>query len=271
VTPDYFSTLGIPVVRGRAFAPQDSATSVPVALIDEAFAQTHFPGENPIGQRLDIGNGTDGAEIVGIVGNVSYSGLDELPSPTMYMPVTQDAFGTMWVMVRTAADPNSLGASVRQVVRDLDASLPVSLMSPLDEVVSESVAQQRFSMLLIAMFGMVALVLSAVGLYGVVAYSVSLRTREIGLRMAIGAMPGDVLKMVVGDGMKLAAMGVVIGTVAAFVLSRFVASMLFEVEVSDPVSYSGTALVLLLVAALACYIPARRAMRVDPMVTLQQD
>jgi putative ABC transport system permease protein len=177
----------------------------------------------------------------------------------------------MWVMVRTAADPNSLGASIRQVVRDLDASLPVSLMSPLDEVVSESVAQQRFSMLLIAMFGMVALVLSAVGLYGVVAYSVSLRTREIGLRMAIGAMPGDVLKMVVGDGMKLAAMGVVIGTVAAFVLSRFVASMLFEVEVSDPVSYSGTALVLLLVAALACYIPARRAMRVDPMVTLQQD
>jgi putative ABC transport system permease protein len=173
--------------------------------------------------------------------------------------------------VRTAADPNSLGASVRQVVRDLDASLPVSLMSPLDEVVSESVAQQRFSMLLIAMFGVVALVLSAVGLYGVVAYSVSLRTREIGLRMAIGAMPGDVLKMVVGDGMKLAAMGVVIGTVAAFVLSRFVASMLFEVEVSDPVSYSGTALVLLLVAALACYIPARRAMRVDPMVTQQQE
>jgi putative ABC transport system permease protein len=177
----------------------------------------------------------------------------------------------MWVLVRTAADPNSLGATVRQVVRDLDATLPVSLMSPLADVVSESVAQQRFSMLLIALFGLVALLLSAVGLYGVVAYSVSLRTREIGLRMAIGAQPRDVLRMVVGGGMKLAVAGVVTGTVAAFALSRFVASMLFQIEPSDPLSYAGTAAVLLVVAAAACYFPARRAMGVDPMVTLQQD
>jgi ABC-type antimicrobial peptide transport system permease subunit len=144
-------------------------------------------------------------------------------------------------------------------------------MTPLAEVVSESVAQRRFSMLLILLFGVVALFLSAVGLYGVVAYTVSLRTREIGLRMAIGAMPSDVMKMILGGGMKLAALGVVLGAAAAFALSGLVEKMLFGVEASDPASYAGTALLLMVVAALACYIPARRAMRVDPMVTLQQD
>lgn len=271
VTPEYFATLGIPILRGRAFTRQDSGTSPKVAMVDEAFVRKHYPGEDPLGRRIDIGNGTDDAEIIGVVGSVNYTGLDALPSPTMYMPTTQDGFSTLWVMARTDRDPNALQPTVRQIVRDLDSNLPAYSMTPLVEVVSESVAQRRFSMLLILLFGVVALFLSAVGLYGVVAYTVSLRTREIGLRMAIGAMPSDVLKMVLGGGMKLAALGVVLGLGAAFALSQLVEAMLFEVEPSDPGSYAATAGLLLVVAALACYFPARRAMRVDPIVTLQQD
>jgi putative ABC transport system permease protein len=271
ITPDYFTTLGIPILRGRSFTRQDSGTSAKVAMVDEAFVRKHYPGEEALGRRIDIGNGTTDAEIVGIVGSVNYSGLDALPSPTMYMPITQDSFSTVWVMARTDRDPNLLQPTVRQIVRDLDSNLPAYSMTPLVEVVAESVAQRRFSMLLILLFGMVALFLSAVGLYGVVAYTVSLRTREIGLRMAIGAMPSDVLKMVLGGGMKLAVIGVVLGLGTAYALSQLVEAMLFEVEPSDPGSYAATAGLLLVVAALACYFPARRAMRVDPMVTLQQD
>lgn len=271
ITPDYFATMGIPVLRGRAFTRQDATTGARVTIVDEAFARRHYPGEEAIGRRIDIGNGTDNAEIIGIVGNVNYSGLDALPTPTMYMSTAQDSFNTLWVMARTEGDPNALSGTVRQIVRDLDGRLPAYSMTPLAEVVSESVAQQRFSMLLILLFGGVALFLSAVGLYGVVAYTVSLRTREIGLRMAVGASPSDVLRMIVGGGMKLALLGVALGVGGALALSQLVKAMLFEVEPSDPASYAATAALLLVVAALACYIPARRAMRVDPMVTLQQE
>jgi putative ABC transport system permease protein len=271
ITPDYFTSLGIPVLRGRTFTRQDSATGAKVAIVDEAFVHRHYPGEDAIGKRIDIGNGTDDAEIVGVVGNVNYAGLDALPTPTMYMPVTQDGFSTMWVLARTNGDPNALSATVRQLARDLDPNVPAYSMTPLADVLTESVAQRRFSMLLIMLFGLVAMFLAAVGLYGVVAYTVSLRTREIGLRMAIGAMPSDVMKMILGGGMKLAALGVVLGVGAALALSQLVKSLLFEVEPSDPASYAATALLLLVVAALACYIPARRAMRVDPIVTLQQE
>lgn len=270
VTPDYFSTLKIPLLRGRGFTPQDTPTSTMVVVIDEAFVSRHYPGEDPLGRKIDIGNGTDNAEIVGVVGTVHYSGLDSTPTPTMYVPTSQDVFSTMWVMVRTDGEPIALSNTVRQIVRDLDPNQPASLMAPLADVVSESVAQRRFSMLLILLFGLVALFLSAVGLYGVVAYMVSLRTREIGLRMAIGAMPSDVMKMILGSGMKLAVLGVVLGIAGALALSQLVEAMLFNVEPSDPASYAITAGLLLLVAAAACYIPARRAMRVDPMVTLQE-
>ena len=188
----------------------------------------------------------------------------------MYMPVAQDVFSTMWMLARTDGDAARLSNTARQAVRDIDASLPTFSMTSLDDVVSESVAQRRFSMLLLILFGGVALFLAAVGLYGVVAYSVSQRTREIGLRLALGALPRDVLRMVIGGGMKLALIGVVIGVVGALLLSNLVASMLFQVEPSDPASYAGMALLLLVVAALACYFPARRAMKVDPIVALQE-
>lgn len=270
VTPDYFQTLNIPVRRGRTFTPQDRPTTPSVAVVDEGFVRRHFPDQDPIGQRIDIGNTREGSyEIVGVVGTVNHNGLDAEPLPTMYVPFSQDVFSTMWIVTRTDGDPRALIGTVRDVLGELDRTLPAYSITPLATVLNESVAQQRFSMLLITLFGGVALFLSAVGLYGVVAYTVSLRTKEIGLRMAVGAKPRDVLTLIVGGGMKLALLGVVAGTIGAFAASSLVEAMLFEVEPTDPVSYAATAGLLLVIAAIACYIPARRAMRVDPMVALQ--
>jgi putative ABC transport system permease protein len=270
-SPDYFRALGIPLLRGRGFTPQDTEKSKMVALVDDAFVRRHFPDEDPIGHGLDIGNGTDGFyEIVGVVGNVRYNGLDEKATPTMYVSARQQVFSAMWVVVQTSGDPASVAASARQVLRNIDQSLPAFLMSPVADVVYDSVAQQRFSMLLLGIFAGIAVFLAAVGLYGVVAYSVSQRTQEIGVRIAMGAQRGQVLGLVVGGGMKLAAVGVVIGVGGALLLSRFIETMLFEITPLDTVSYVVTSAILLLVAAVACYVPAQRASRVDPIVALRQ-
>jgi putative ABC transport system permease protein len=272
VSPGYFRALGIPQLRGRALSDRDTSKAPMVAVVDQAFVQRHFPDEDPIGRGIDIGNGTDGFyEIVGVVGDVHYSGLDAAAAPTMYVPFQQDVFSSMWMVVATRGEPAQMTGAVRQTVRGLDGSLPAFSIAPLADVVSESVAQRRFSMLLLGLFALVALFLAAVGLYGVVAYTVNQRTQEIGLRMAIGAKPGDVLRMVIGGGMKLAAIGVVIGIGGALALAGLVASMLYGVTPFDPASYAATAAVLLAVAALACWIPARRAMRVDPLVALRQE
>ncbi len=272
VSPHYFETLKIPVLRGRTFAAQDTEKAPLVAVVDEGFARRYFPDVDPIGQGLDIGNGTDGYHrIVGLVGSVHHDGLEGAREPTMYVPFKQDTFGAMWLLVRTTGDPEHFVPTARQLVRELDGSLPAFAMSPLTSVLSETMAQRRFSMLLLTVFALVALFLAAVGLYGVVAYSVSLRTQEIGVRMAIGAEPGDVLRMVIGGGMKLAVLGVIVGIAGALVVARLVATMLFEVTPFDPASYGATAMVLLAVSLLACYVPARRARGVDPLVALRQE
>ena len=273
VSPGYFTALGIPLRRGRLFDGRDAEKAKMVAVVDESFVARHFPNEEPIGRGIDIGNGSDGFyEIVGVVGNVHHDGLDASPDPTMYVPFKQDVFSTMWVLAAAErGDPAQLAGSVRQTVREVDRTLPAYSMSPLATIVSESVAARRFSMLLLVLFAGVALFLAAVGLYGVVSYTVSQRTREIGLRLAIGAQPGDVLRMIVGGGMKLAAAGVIIGIAAAVALAQLVESMLFDVAPSDLVSYAATSALLLAIAMLACYLPARRAMRVDPIVTLQAE
>jgi putative ABC transport system permease protein len=271
-SPDYFTALRIPLVRGRGFAPQDGEKSPMVAVVDEAFVRRYFPNEDPIGRGLDIGNGTDGYyRIVGIVGDVRHHALDTSPDPTMYVPFQQDTFRSMWVVVRTTGNPEALAGAARQAVREIDASLPAFSMTPLTAVISESTAERRFSMLLLGVFALVALFLAAVGLYGIVAYTVSLRTQEIGLRMAIGAEPRDVLRLVVGGGMKLALIGVALGIAAALAAARLVSTMLFGITPFDPASYTATAAVLLAVSALACYVPARRAMGVDPLVALRQE
>ena len=271
-SPNYFRAMGIPVLQGRSFSERDTETALKVAVVDQAFVDRHFPDEDPIGRGIDIGNGTDGFyEIVGVVGDVRHAGLDSDPTPTMYVPFRQDMFGGMWVVASTDGDPAALAPAARQVIRELDARLPASQIGPLSTVLSESVAQRRFSMLLLGLFALIALFLASVGLYGVVAYTVSQRTQEIGLRMAIGAQAGDVVRMVVGGGMKLACAGVAIGIAGALALSRLVESMLYEVTPVDPASYAATTVLLLAVAALACYLPARRAMRVDPLTALRQE
>jgi putative ABC transport system permease protein len=264
----YFETLGIPLMRGRIFTDRDRDGAPLVAIVDEAFARRYFPGEDPIGR----GNGSEGfAEIVGVVGSVRYDGLATTPRPMMYAPLAQDGFGGMWVVARTTGDPADLMADARHVVRALDPAMPAYSMNTLEDVISESIAPRRFPMLLLGLFAAIALGLAAVGLYGVVAYGVSLRTQEIGIRMAIGAGRGDVLRMIITGGMRVALIGVIAGIAGALALSRLLRTMLFGVTVVDPASYAATALMLLTVAALACYIPARRAMRLDPLSALRQD
>ncbi|HUF47245.1 MAG TPA: ABC transporter permease [Vicinamibacterales bacterium] len=271
VDPGYFDALSIPLRRGRTFTARDTETAPMVAVVDEAFVRRHFPDEDPIGRGIDIGNGTDGFyEIVGIVGDVRHAGLALEATPTMYVPYRSDVFSTMWVVARAEGDPVSLAGPIRQVIRDLDPSLPAYSMTPLATVLSDSVARRRFSMLLLALFAGVALFLAGVGLYGVVSYTVNQRVREIGLRMAMGATPRDVLRLIVGGGLKLVVAGVAVGLVAAVSLTRFVEAMLFDVAPTDPWSYAGTAFLLIAIAAIACLVPARRAMRVDPIVALHE-
>jgi putative ABC transport system permease protein len=271
ISPDYFRTLGIPLLRGRMFTDRDAEKAPLVAVVDDAFVRRYFPNEDPIGRGLDIGNGTDGyCQIVGVVGDVHYDSLESKATPTMYVPFRQDVFSSMWVMARTNGDPAQLSSAARQTVREIDRGLAVFSMTPLADVVTTSVAQQRFSMLLLSLFAGIAVFLAAVGLYGVVAYTVSLRTQEIGVRVAMGARSGQVLGLILAGGMKLAVAGVAIGVAVALTVAKIAKIVLFGLTRLDPVSYVITSIVLLSVAALACYLPARRATRVDPIVALRQ-
>jgi putative ABC transport system permease protein len=272
VSPGYFETLGIPLKRGRDFEARDTARPLFVAIVDEAFVRGHFPEEDPIGRGVDIGNGTDGFyEIVGVVGDVHHSGLDLSPGPTIYVPYPHDVFGTMSIAIRSDSDPLSLSADARDAVRELDGSLPAYSMRALEDVVDETLGERRFSMLLLALFAGMASFLAAVGLYGVVSYSVSQRTREMGLRLAMGAIPSSLVRAAIGQGMKPALAGVVIGVPAALALARFLETLLFGVTPFDPASYGATALLLLAVAAFSCYLPARKASRLDPLAALRHE
>ena len=272
-SPNYFQALGIPLLRGRDVHRCAMERSRPRSRSSIRSSSTALPGprsdwpghRHRQRHRRLLRDRRRGRQHPRRQPR-GESGADDVRARS-----TQNPFGAMWVVARTTGDPSALVAPVRQTVQGIDQALPAFAMTPLATVVSDSVAQRRFSMLLLGVFASIALFLAAVGLYGVVAYTVSQRTQEIGLRMAIGAQRGDVLRMVVGGGMKLALVGVAIGIACALALARLVATMLFEVTPFDPASYSATALVLLAVAALACYVPARRATRVDPIVALRQE
>lgn len=273
-TPDYFKTMGIPLIRGRYFEDRDTSEALPVAIIDQALAQKYWPNEDPLGKRIVFEGTRDNPlwrEIVGIVGHVKHTDLEGESRAQYYMPHQQRPQPNMALVIRTPNDPNALAGSVRSVIKSADSDLPVFRVRTMDQFVADSMTQRKFALLLICVFACLALLLSAIGLYGVMAYSVTQRTHELGLRMALGAQASDVLKLVVKQGMLLAVVGLAIGVVGAIFLSRLMKTMLFNVSATDPLVFVGIALILAAVALLACFVPARRATKVDPMVALRYE
>jgi putative ABC transport system permease protein len=272
VTPQFFSTLGIPLVKGRDFTDADHAQAPGVVIISEALARRYWPGEDPIGKRLREGSrGNAWLSIVGIVADVKYRGLPQNPNadPDVYFPLLQRSTNNLSLAVRTEADPTSLTAAIRGELQKLDPNLPVYDVTTMAQQVVRQTTQTRFSAWLLGIFGALALLLSAVGIYSVMAYAVEQRTHEVGIRLALGARAGDVLKLVIRQGMRLALLGVALGLSAALVLTRLMKGLLFGVAAADPPTYAGIALLLTAVALLACWIPARRATKVDPLVSLR--
>lgn len=273
-TPDYFKTMGIPIIRGRYFEERDTADGKQVVIIDQALAAKYWPNEDPLGKRMVFEGTRDNPnwrEIVGIVGHVKHTDLEGESRAQYYIPHQQRAQPGMTVVVRTTGDPNALASAARNAVRNLDKELPVFRVRTMDQFVADAMAQRRFALLLIGIFAGLALLLAAIGLYGVMAYSVTQRTHELGLRMALGAQAGDVLKLVVKQGMLLAGIGLGIGIVGAFFLSRLMKTLLFNVSATDPVIFTAIAATLAAVALVACFFPARRATKVDPMVALRYE
>ena len=274
-TPGFFAAMGIPLVRGRLIERADEQKAPRVLVVNETFAKRFFLNGDAIGKRIRLGKLTSEfpwATVVGIVGDVRGFALDEPPEPTMYWPVAQiRATPSLAIVVRTESDPASLTFAVRDAIAEIDRTQPLYDMQPLEQLVAKSLGQRRFTLMLMVLFGVIALVLSAIGIYGVMAFAVTQRTQEIGIRMALGASAIDVLKMVVGSGMFLAAIGVVVGLIGAFALTRLMASLLFGVSPTDLMTFGLVTAGLLIVALLACYIPARRATKVDPLVALRYE
>jgi len=274
-TPGWFTSMGIPLVRGRLIEPMDDGKSQRVVVINETFAKRFFPNGDPLGKRIRLGKLTlefQWATIVGVVGDVRGFALDEPPPPTMYWPVAQiRATPALAIVVRTQGDPASLTSAVRGAIAEVDPGQPIYDMQTLDRLVAKSLGQRRFTLTLMLLFGVIALVLSAVGIYGVMAFAVTQRTQEIGIRMALGARTIDVLRLILGSGMSLTAIGVSVGLVGAFAITRLMTSLLFGVSPTDAMTFGLVTAGLLLVALLACYIPARRATKVDPLVALRYE
>ena len=274
-TPGWFASMGIPLVRGRLIEPTDDGKSQRVVVINETFARRFFPNGDPLGKRIRLGKLTlefQWATIVGVVGDVRGFALDEPPQPTMYWPVAQiRATPALAIVVRTQGDPASLTSAVRGAIAEVDPGQPIYDMQTLDRLVAKSLGQRRFTLTLMLLFGAIALVLSAVGIYGVMAFAVTQRTQEIGIRMALGARTIDVLRLILGSGMYLTAIGVIVGLVGAFAITRLMTRLLFGVSPTDAMTFGMVTAGLLLVALLACYIPARRATKVDPLVALRYE
>ncbi len=270
---NYFRAMGVPIMAGRSFNEQDNAQAPLVALINEASARRFWPGEDPVGKKLRPFAGPNAPwwTIVGVIGDIRHFGLDTEPRPELYIHFLQGTPTNPLLAIRATSDPESMVAAVRSRMREVEKDLVIYNVTPMSELVAESVSPRRFNMLLVALFSSVALLLAAVGIYGVISYAVKQRTGEIGVRMALGANRRDILRMVVGQGLRLALIGVGIGLAASLALTRFAASLLFGVSPTDPLTFGFVTILLLLVASLACYLPARRATKVDPMIALRSE
>lgn len=274
-TPGYFNALGIPLLRGRDLSDQDEGKSSGVAIINDQMASRFFPNEDPLGKRIrriaGPGQGLPWLEIVGVVGDVRHSSVDTKPAPEVYVPLLQNASRDMTLVIRSRSDPQHLASAVREQVLRADGDQPVFNVRPMEQVVGESMFMNRFSMYLLGVFAVVALILAAVGIYGVMSYNVSQRTREIGIRVALGAEPLDVLRLIIKRGMFLTLIGIGIGLSLAYMGGRFLASLLYGVSEKDAMTFAVSAAVLMLVAFVSSYIPARRAMKLDPIIALRYE
>jgi predicted permease len=268
VSASYFSTMRVPVATGRGFAPTDAPRGAPVVVINESASERFFNGRQAVGQRIRLW----GAErtVVGVVGNERFKGVAAASPPAVYLPLTQAPIANA-VLIRTGGDPASLATAVRAIVRDLDPMLPLFGVEPLQQTLSNSIGEQRFTMLAIGAFAAIALLLSALGVHGVLSYTVSQRTREIGIRIALGANPARVRVQVVSEGALLAATGIALGLLSALAVTRTLSSLLFEVGARDPWTFGAVAVVLGVVALMASYLPARRASRLDPVLALRAE
>jgi putative ABC transport system permease protein len=274
VSPDYFRVMRIPLLRGRLFSEQDSPSNPNVAIVSETLSRRYFPNQDPIGRQMRFGfppNSNVPREIIGVVGDLRDVALSRKPGPMMYVPFAQAPLYGGEVVVRSSSSASSVAAGIRQTVRSIDKDLPVTDVESFPEAVGASVAQERFRTLLMSSFSAIALILSAVGIFGVISYSASQRTHEIGIRIALGAQQFNVLRLILGQGTKLALLGLVIGAAAALPLTHLMAGLLYGISATDPLTFGAVGIVLLGVAVTACYIPARRAMRVDPMVALRHE
>ena len=282
VNPDYHQAMRIPVERGRSFTERDDEHGPSVALIDATFAHKYFPNQDPIGKHLNVGLLDMQPEIVGVVGHVEHWGLGSREhqdlQAQLYLPVWQvpDRFWTLLAngsgyVARTTGNTGDITGAIRQAAEKVVSSAAIYEVRPMEEIVSRSISTQRLTMFLLSIFSALALILSAVGIYGVISYLTGQRTHEIGVRVALGASRRDVLRMVLGQGLKITLIGVVIGIAAAFGFTRLITTLIYGVGASDPLTFGAVAIMLSGVALFACYIPARRAMRVDPIVALRYE
>jgi putative ABC transport system permease protein len=278
VTPEYFDALGLTLVRGRLFTHEDDAESPPVVVVSEAMAQKHWPGEHAIGKRMKVfSEGRPWIEVIGIVKDVRHRGPNQEPRPRWYVPHAQayvSAYASplsTTIAVRSDSDPTPLMGPIRSLMTEFDGSVPISNVRTMEQILDGAVGGQRFVMTLLTVFGLLALFLAVVGVYGVVSYAVSQRTHEIGLRMALGAKGSNVLAQIMREGLILSLVGVAVGLAGSFALSRVFESMVFGITPTDPVTYSGVVIVLVLAAGGASLLPARRASRVSPMVALRDE
>ncbi|HEV8139891.1 MAG TPA: FtsX-like permease family protein, partial [Pyrinomonadaceae bacterium] len=277
VTPRYFESMGMSLLSGRDFALTDTRQSPNVVVINDTFARRHFAGEDPLGHRLRLqGQKRDALLIIGVVGDARDIWLDQQPTPEVYVPFLQDPLGTeyprsMTIVARTKSDPGAIAGALRVAVTSVDKSLPVYALKPMTEYLRDSLSRRRFNLILLTIFSCIALTLAAVGIYGVISYGVTQRTHEMGIRMALGAKPRDVLKLVIRQAMLMTLGGVGIGLLAAWALTRLMKSLLFNVGVTDPLTFAAIALLMTLIAMLAVLLPARRATKVDPLVALRYE
>ena len=271
ISPAYFQTLGIPMLKGRSFSDADLEKSNQVVVISQSLAARYWPHEDPLGRHIQIARQPATAEIVGIVSDVRNRGVGADMGDELYTPLPQRPWGTMNVLVKTSGDPMQIVSAVRSAIQSVDRDQPMTQVRSLEESLSSAVGQQRISALLLGIFAALALVLAAIGIYGVTSYSVAQRSKEIGIRIAMGAQPRDVLRLILGFGARLAFIGVIIGVIAALLLTQLMKTILFGVTATDPATLAAVSLTLIAVTLLACYIPARRAMTVDPVIALRSE